>query len=119
MAACGRGFFSSRNAHKLIPERKATVEGPYETLALATVEKAVRDWIELKLLYSDIRRPEWLHKKKYPKIENAIAEIEEFLLGEEIKMYTDLNGKEILDKLYTMYNSGELTVPTGEFRRVG
>ncbi len=106
-----------QSKHYLKPEVKAGKFSPYEQIALASVEKSIRDWIDL-MTHDDKYRPEWMHKRKYPTKADAVADIERFMLSEDWKMYTDLDGRKILDKLYSMYDSGELKVPETMFRRV-
>lgn len=106
-----------QSKHYLKPDNKAGKFSPYEQIALASVEKAIRDWIEL-MTHNDKYWPEWLSRKMYPTKADAIADIERFMLSEDWKMYTDLDGKKILDKLYSMYDSGELKTPEMMFRRV-
>lgn len=116
---CGGGFYSSRSdKRKLKEEQKSLNKDPYEMIALATIEKAVKDWIIL-MLKPDNYRPEWMHKRKYPTKADAIADIEKFMLSEEWKMYTDLNGEVMLNKLYQLYENNELEMPTKEFGRAG
>lgn len=115
----GKGFYSYRgDIHKLNPVPKANGNSPYHDIAMASVEMAVRDWIDL-MLHSETYRPDWMYKREYPKKEDAVADIERFFLGEEFKMYTNLNGKKLLDDLYMLYDSGELKPITKEIRRVG
>lgn len=107
-----------QSKHYLKSEVKAGKFSPYEQIALATVEKAIRDWIDL-MTHDDKYRPEWMHKRKYPTKADAIADIEKFMLSEEWKMYTDLNGEVMLNKLYQLYKNNELEMPTKEFGRAG
>ncbi len=116
---CGNGFYSSRaDKRKLNHEQTTDAKDPYEIIALATVERCAKDWIEL-MLHDEDYRPEWMHKRKYETKADAVADLERFMLSEDFKLYTNIDGEKLLDDLYSLYDSSELEYPTKEFGRAG
>jgi len=79
---------------------------PYAEIAAAAVRQAVNDWVEL---HKKRGKPEWLRDPPGTKKENRrtkadeIRNIEEFFLSEDFQMYTDIDGKKLLEYLKDLY----------------